>query len=377
MESDPLPLAQSLIRVPSVTPDGGAALDVVASWLEPLGFGIRRMAFGDGAARVDNLYARRGDGGPHLCFLGHSDVVPPGDESAWSAPPFAAEVRGDLLIGRGAVDMKGGVAAFCAALARQLEVADGGSVSLLITGDEEGAAIFGSRAVIDTLVKEGETWDACLVGEPTSVARLGDTIKIGRRGSLTAKARVSGVQGHTAYPHLADNPIHRLLAALHELTTTPLDDGTEHFEPSNLQVSGLLAENVAANVIPAWAEATINVRYNDLHGVESLEARLREVFARHAEDFALEFRSSGDVFRSGSGRLTAMLSAAIEEETGEAPATSTGGGTSDARFMWRHCEVVEFGLAGRTMHSVDESVSVDELRKLSAIYERVLREYFS
>ncbi|MGR4001417.1 MAG: succinyl-diaminopimelate desuccinylase [Alphaproteobacteria bacterium] len=384
MNHDPLPLAQSLIQVASVTPDQGDGLDVIASWLEPLGFEVRRMPFGEGSARVDNLYARRGSGdGLRLCFLGHSDVVPPGDEAAWRTPPFAATVRDGVLTGRGAVDMKGGIAAFCAALARCSETGstDGGTgigrVSLLITGDEEGVARFGTRAVIEALVGEGEEWDACLVGEPTSVARLGDTIKTGRRGSLTARITVHGKQGHTAYPQLADNPIHKLLGALHEITATPLDEGTEHFQPSNAQVSCISASNTASNVIPASVSATLNVRYNDLHSAASLEEWLREILARHADKFSAEIHSSGDAFRSGSGRLTAVVCETLSELTGQVPEISTGGGTSDARFMWRYAEVVEFGLVGKTMHSVDESVLVEELRTLSTFYEQILRRFFS
>lgn len=375
--TDPVALTARLVRIAGITPARGESLKLPAAWLESLGFSVRELAFGEGEARVENLYARRGAGAPHLCFLGHLDVVPPGDEADWTHPPFAAHQADGMLFGRGAVDMKGGIGAFLAAVARATPPADG-SLSLLLTGDEEGEARFGTRAVAAQLEAEGETktWDACLVGEPTSRARLGDTFKVGRRGSLHAALTVRGIQGHVAYPHLADNPIHRLAAFLEAAVREPLDAGTDAFEPSSLQITRIAADS-PANVIPATAEARFNVRYNDHHTAESLEAHFRRLLTRFAPDHSCEFHSSGDAFLSPPGSFAALVAESIEAECGIRAEASTGGGTSDARFVWQYAPVVEFGLVGKTMHQVDERVALADLETLTAVYTAVLRRFFA
>lgn len=360
---DPLPLAQALIRCASVTPADGGAQDVLASALEPLGFQVWRLPFG----ATPNLFARRGEAGPHLCFAGHTDVVPPGD--GWDADPFGGEVRDGALHGRGACDMKGAIAAFVAAAA---DHAGTGSVSLLITGDEEGPATDGTVRVLDWMAAHGHIPDFCLVGEPTNPSRLGEVIKIGRRGSLNADIAVHGTQGHAAYPQRADNPVHRLLRALAALTAAPLDAGTEWFEPSSLQVTSVDVGNPATNVIPGLARARLNIRFNDRHTGASLEAWLRAALAQHAERFKLDVTVSGEAFLTAPGPLVDRLAAAVAGTAGTRPRLDTGGGTSDARFIARHCPVAEFGLVGATMHQANERVPVDELRHLARIYGAVL-----
>lgn len=370
--TDPVPLAQALIRCPSVTPADAGAQDVLATALAALGFTVTRLRFGV----VENLYARRGSGGFHLCYAGHTDVVPPGN-AAWSADPFAAELRDGVLIGRGVCDMKGNIAAFVAAL--QTHLAAGGaadhSISLLITGDEEGEAIDGTVRVLDWMAEHGERPDLCIVGEPTSKAVLGDTIKIGRRGSMNARIRVHGRQGHSAYPQKADNPVHRLVRALAALTAAPLDAGMEWFEPSTLQLTSIDVGNPATNVIPAMAEAKLNIRFNDLHTGAGLDAWLRATIAQHAERFDCDVSISGEAFLTRPGPLVHRLRDAVARGTGADPALDTGGGTSDARFIAAHCPVAEFGLVGSTMHQADERVPVAELRALSGAYLEVLRDF--
>jgi succinyl-diaminopimelate desuccinylase len=366
--SDPLPLARRLIRCASVTPADEGALDVLAEALGPLGFRVERMDFG----ATPNLFARRGHGTPHVCFAGHTDVVPPGDPLAWSHPPFAGEVGGDILYGRGACDMKGGIAAFVAACAAVPTAR--GSVSLLITGDEEGAATDGTRRVLEVLAARNEVPDFCLVGEPTNPCRLGEMVKVGRRGSLSARITVHGVQGHSAYPQRADNPVHRLLGALSAMLAAPLDGGTDAFEPSTLQVTSVDVGNPASNVIPDAARARLNIRYNDRHSGAALEAWLCAVLRRHADRFSLEVSNSGESFRTAPGPWTDALCRVIERETGRRPALDTGGGTSDARFIARYCPVAEFGLVGASMHKVDEHVPLEELRRLAGVYAAWLRE---
>lgn len=369
---DPVALAQALIRCASVTPADGGAQDVVAAHLRALGFTVTELRFG----AVRNLFARIGDSRPHLSFAGHTDVVPPGDEQGWSDGPFAGVVRDGVLYGRGACDMKGGIAAFMAATARHLaQGAPRGSISLLITGDEEGDASDGTVRVLEWMAAEGQIPDFCLVGEPTNPRRLGDVIKIGRRGSLTARVTVHGKQGHAAYPHRADNPVHRLIGALAELTATPLDEGTEWFEPSSLQVTSVDVGNPAANVIPAAARATLNIRFNDRHMGASLQNWLREVLARHAPRSEVAFALSGEAFLTKPGPHVATLTAAIARVTGATPRLDTGGGTSDARFIARYCSVAEFGLVGATMHQIDEQVAVADLEQLTAIYEAVIAAF--
>jgi succinyl-diaminopimelate desuccinylase len=369
---DPLPLAQALIRCRSVTPADDGALAVLEAALRPLGFACHRLRFGE----VENLYALRAGDGPHLMFAGHTDVVPPGD-AGWTADPFGGEVRNGLLFGRGATDMKGGVAAWVAAvqdvLARRPDLP--GSLSLLITGDEEGPATDGTVRVLEWLAARGGIPDACVVGEPTSRARLGDTIKVGRRGSLNASITVQGTQGHSAYPQRADNPVHRLVRVLAALTGEALDAGSAYFEPSTLQVTSFDVGNPATNVIPAAASARLNIRFNDLHGEASLTARLREVLEREAPRHDLVVSCSGDSFLTQPGPFVAALERAVLAETGQEAKLDTGGGTSDARFIARHCPVAELGAVGATMHQVDESTPVAELRALARLYARVIEEF--
>ncbi len=372
---DPAELAAALIRCPSVTPKDEGALDLVAAALEKLGFDCHPLVFGD----INNLYARRGDGRPNLCFAGHTDVVPTGTAEAWSFDPFSATLQDGALCGRGAVDMKGAIAAFIAAAGRYLDERGrnfAGSISLLITGDEEGDAINGTRKVLDWLAERGETIDACLVGEPTSAQQLGDMVKIGRRGSMTGRLTVHGVQGHTAYPHLAENAAHRLVAMLHALTAAELDRGSEHFQPSTLQISTIDIGNPAANVIPATARAVFNIRFNDCWTSEKLERWLRQRLDEVGGRYALDISVSGEAFVVRPGVLSDCLAEAIRQVTGRMPELSTTGGTSDARFIRAHCPVAEFGLVGLTMHKVDERVELSDLNDLTAIYQTFLDLFF-
>ncbi len=377
-----IPLAQALIRRPSVTPKDEGALDVLETALEGLGFSCRRLPFGDGPHRVDNLYARLGSGAPNFCFAGHTDVVPEGDTADWTHDPFAGVVSGGVLHGRGASDMKGAIAAFVSAVSDFLDDRGpgfGGSISLLITGDEEGDAVNGTVKVLEWLDETGERLDMCLVGEPTNPEALGDMIKIGRRGSLTGNVTVRGIQGHTAYPHLADNPVHRLIRMLGAIADTKIDDGTEHFQATTLQVSTVDVGNPAANVIPARAGATFNARFNDLWSGESLEAWVRERFDAAIGDggaYDLSIRVSGESFLCPPGPLSDAVADAAAAELGRRPALSTTGGTSDARFIHRYCPVAEFGAIGKTMHKVDEQVPVADLEALARIYRRVLDRLF-
>ena len=365
--TDPVAFAQALIRCPSVTPADAGAQDVLAAELERLGFAVTRLRFGE----IENLFARHGEGAPHICFAGHTDVVPPGP--GWAHDPFGAEIVDGVLYGRGACDMKGAIAAFTAAAAEHIaEGAPRGSVSLLITGDEEGLAADGTVRVLDWMAQHGQIPDLCLVGEPTNPRMLGEIIKIGRRGSLNAKLTVHGKQGHSAYPHRADNPVHRLVAILAELLARKLDGGTEWFEPSGLQVTSMDVGNPAANVIPGSARAAINVRFNDAHTGEALDDWLRSVAASHAERFDLDVHVSGEAFLTEPGPFVERLRAAVETATGVTPRLDTGGGTSDARFIARHCPVAEFGLVGATMHQADERTAVAELVALTGIYRAAL-----
>lgn len=372
---DPVAVAQALIRCPSVTPVDAGALDVLEGLLTELGFACHRLRFEDpGSEPVDNLYARLGTARPNLCFAGHTDVVPAGDLGGWSSAPFAGAIRDGVLYGRGAVDMKGGIAAFVAAVAQHLKQhgQPAGSISFLITGDEEGIAINGTRKVLDWLKARGEVLDACIVGEPTNPDGIGDAIKIGRRGSLNARLTVEGVQGHVAYPHLADNPLPRLARMLAALTATPLDSGTAHFEPSSLSLTTIDVGNPAVNLIPARGTAGFNIRFNDAHTPESLEAWLRARLDSVSRDYRLDLALSGVSFVTQPGPLTELVAAAIAGVTGSRPEFSTSGGTSDARFIKDHCPVIEFGLTNRTMHKVDEHVPVADLLRLTEIYRAIL-----
>jgi succinyl-diaminopimelate desuccinylase len=377
---EPAALAARLIRRPSVTPRDEGALTVVAEALESLGFTCHRLVFSsEGSDEIHNLYARRGTGRPNLCFAGHTDVVPIGASEAWSFDPFGAALRDGALCGRGAVDMKGAIAAFIAATQRFLDERGStfeGSISLLITGDEEGDAVNGTRKVLDWLVERGEILDACLVGEPTSAQALGDMIKIGRRGSLTGRLTAHGVQGHTAYPHRADNAAHRLVAMLHALTTAELDHGTEHFPPSTLQVSTIDIGNPASNVIPASAQAVFNIRFNDHWTSESLKRWIAERLDGVGGVYTLDIRVSGESFLVPPGIIADRLAEAIRRVTGRTPEFSTTGGTSDARFIQAFCPVAEFGLVGLTMHQIDERVELSDLAGLAEIYRTFLGLFF-
>jgi succinyl-diaminopimelate desuccinylase len=368
---DVVELTRALIRRPSVTPADAGALDLLQGELERLGFSCRRLPFGE----VDNLYARIGEGRPNFCFAGHVDVVPVGDPRGWTVDPFGAELVDGVVYGRGAADMKGAIAAFAAAAEGFLGARGrsfGGAISLLITGDEEGPAVNGTVKALERLAGDGEAIDFCVVGEPTNPRKLGEMVKHGRRGSLTGRLAVHGVQGHVAYPHLADNPIPRLIRTLSALTQAKLDDGDADFQPSNLEVVTIDVGNPATNVIPARAEATFNIRFSPKHSGASLTEWLRQVCAATAGRHELAVAVSGEPFLTRPGPLTELLVRAIREETGLTPELSTTGGTSDARFIARVCPVAEFGLVGQTMHKADERAAVADLEALARIYRRLL-----
>ena len=366
--TDPLSLAQALIRCASVTPADAGAQSVLADALQRLGFTVTPLRFGD----IDNLFARIGTSPPHICFAGHTDVVPVG-ASNWRSDPFGGEVRDGMLYGRGACDMKGGIASFVAAAAQHLAAGPArGSISLLITGDEEGPAIDGTVRVLEWMQANGQIPDFCLVGEPTSVASLGDMVKIGRRGSMNAKLTVHGTQGHVAYPQRADNPVHRLIRIAAALTAAPLDAGNDWFQPSSLQFTSIDVGNAVTNIIPAEASGMLNIRFNNQHSGASLSAWLRAVIAQHAERFDLDVSISGEAFLTEPGDTVEKLRRAIIDASGVEPKLDTGGGTSDARFIANYCPVAEFGLVGSTMHQADERVPVAELRDLARTYRAIL-----
>ncbi len=373
-DNSALELAKRLIACPSITPATGSVFDAMEAMLEPQGFEVSRFIAGDrpedeglGGA-VENLFAiRKGaKGSRHFAFAGHLDVVPPGE--GWSSGPFVPEVKGDLLHGRGAVDMKGSIAAFVSALHRL--PSDLGTISLIITGDEEGPARFGTVALMDLMAERGITPDLCLVGEPTSVNRLGDMMKIGRRGSVNMWITVNGMQGHVAYPHLADNPITKLGKILSEIDAIQLDEGTDWFQPSNIEFTDLSVGNPAHNVIPAKAEGRLSIRFNDQHSGDSLSAMVRDIVERNGGE--LNPIISGEPFLTPPGELSGLIAAAITEVTGVEPELSTTGGTSDARFLSKIVPVVEFGLCNATMHKLDEAVAVDDLDRLAQIYALVV-----
>ena len=376
---DPVELTQDLIRCPSVTPEEGGALDLLQTTLEGHGFRVERVTFSEeGTPDVENLYARLGTGSPNFCFAGHTDVVPVGDEAAWTSDPFAAEIRDEVLVGRGAADMKGAIACFVAAAADFAAARSDfdGSISLLITGDEEGPSINGTKKLLQWIEEKGEKLDLCLVGEPTNPDELGEMIKIGRRGSLNGYLTVRGVQGHSAYPQLADNPIHRLVRMLHALTEEPMDEGSEHFQPTSLQVTTVDVGNPATNVTPAEAFARFNVRFNDLHSSDDVVAWVRERLDKVGGDYGLEVTVSGESFLCPPTAIANTLADAVEEVTGRRPQLGTTGGTSDARFIKDHCPVCEFGLISQTMHKVDERTALGDLRGLTAIYRALLERVF-
>jgi succinyl-diaminopimelate desuccinylase len=374
---EPTSLAQALIREQSITPDRGAALRLIGDELKALGFRVDVVTFSEeGWPDVPNLYARIGDRGPNFCFAGHSDVVPVRQPDDWDEEPFAAVVKDGVLFGRGAADMKGAIASFICAAERYLEEAGddlAGSLSLLITGDEEGPAVNGTRKTLHWLREQGEQIDCCLVGEPTNPQELGEMIKIGRRGSLHGVLRVRGQEGHVAYPHLADNPVPKLLRVLVELTESPFDEGNAHFQPSNLEVLDLHVGNESDNVIPAEARARFNIRFNNEHTPDELMAKIRERCDSAGVRYDLDFRLSGDAFLTPPGRLSQAVSDAVEKRLGRRPELSTTGGTSDARFIKDVCPVVEFGMVGATMHKSNERAAVADLEALADIYLDVIR----
>ncbi len=388
---------RELIRCPSVTPVEGGALDYLQAELERLGFDVRRRIFSSpNTPDVENLYARLGTASPNLCFAGHTDVVPTGDETSWTHQPFAGDVHDDVMFGRGAVDMKGGIACFVAAVEGFLGrlSAFEGSISLLITGDEEGPAVNGTSAILDWLVQQGEQIDACIVGEPTNPQAIGDVIKIGRRGSISGTLTVEGKQGHAAYPHLADNPVRSIVALADALLSVPFDEGTENFQPTNLEITSIDVGNPAYNVIPAQAQARFNIRFNDLWGADSIKAEIENRCAAAAVNtgtlrppvdgadrppvaWSVSYTERpSHVFLTRDEQLIGALSKAISQVTGVQPKLTTGGGTSDARFIKDVCPVVEFGLVGQTMHQIDERVPLADLDKLTEVYDKFLQIYF-
>ena len=383
MTADPIAIASELIRCRSVTPDEGGALSYLQELLTRSGFEVHRAIFAEpGTPPVDNLYARIGSARPNLLFAGHTDVVPPGNESAWSHPPFAGEVAEKGLYGRGAVDMKGGIACFVAAALDYLETHGGkpkGSISLLITGDEESVAVNGTVKLLKWAGDRGESFDHCILGEPSNLEVIGDTIKAGRRGSLNGTLIVTGRQGHVAYPERSDNPIPGLVSLIAALQA-PLDEGNEHFSPSHLEFTSVDVGNTTVNLIPGEARARFNIRYNDRHSQTALKTlieRRAKTAAGGRVRYSFEWQpSNADVFVTKPGAFTELASVAIAEITGLHPKLSTSGGTSDARFIKDYCPVLEFGLVGQTMHQVDERVPLADLTTLTAIYRRIIEKYF-
>jgi len=392
MSTDPISNLQTLIRCPSVTPAEGGALTALEAMLAPLGFKVERVvATDENTPDIENLYARLSGNGPHLMFAGHTDVVPVGDEAAWTHAPFGAEIENGILYGRGAVDMKGGIACFVAAVARHIEKhgAPKGNISFLITGDEEGPAVNGTIKLLQWAYEKGERWDACLVGEPTNPDQLGDMIKNGRRGSVSGTVTVHGVQGHVAYPHLADNPVRAALKMAEALMDPPFDAGTADFQPSNLEVTSIDTGNKATNVIPARVSFSFNIRHNDTWASESVQAEIVRRLSAAAANGSLRSdrmparydivwaERPSQVFLTRDDRLIASLTAAVEARIGRTPKLSTTGGTSDARYIKDYCPVVEFGLVGQTMHMVDENVAVADLEALTGIYETFIERWFA
>ena len=369
-------LAARLIRCESVTPAEGGALSLLAKELGSLGFECTRLPFGEGSAQIENLFARRGHGAPHFAFAGHTDVVPVGDASAWRHAPFSGALEDGKLFGRGAADMKGGIAAFVGAVRQFVECHPDGSISLIITGDEEGDADYGTVKMVEWMRAHDHLPDVCVVGEPTNPDRLGDVIKNGRRGSLSCQLTVDGVQGHVAYPHLADNPIVRLLAMLAPVNGVTLDGGNDYFDASTAHITSIDTGNAAGNVIPATVSARFNIRFNTEHQANDLIGWLEEHFNRIGGNWQADWRVSAEPFVTPTGPLTYLMQAAITEVTGKNAELSTSGGTSDARFITHLCPVAEFGLVGRTMHKADEHVSIDDIDQLTAIYLAMLTRFF-
>lgn len=374
---DPVKLLQDLIRCPSVTPQDLGAQDILKTRLKKIGFEIYDLPYGEGNDNVLNFFARYGTGKPHLCFAGHTDVVPAGNNH-WQHNPFQGVIEDNIIYGRGACDMKGGIAAFVTAVENflSLQVNFTGSLSFLITGDEEGPGVNGTVKVLEWMKKKNHIPDFCLVGEPTSAQELGDVIKIGRRGSLNAVITVEGTQGHVAYPHLADNPIHKLMEILTSLTILPLDKGNKWFQPSSVQVTSIDVGNKTTNLIPATATARLNIRFNHLHNGNSLIGWIETQARRVAEHCQIDIVVSGEAFLTEPGNEVQAIRLAIEEISSVKPRLDTGGGTSDARFISNYCNVAEFGLVGQTMHKANEAVPTEDLKKLSSIYTQFLKNYF-
>ncbi len=384
-------ILRELIRCPSVTPEEGGALAYLEKEFSALGFKVERMVFSDeNTPDVENLYARIGVGAPHIMFAGHTDVVPIGNAADWSSEAFSGDVKDGVMIGRGAVDMKGGIACFLAAVEAYLASDElKGSISFLITGDEEGPSVNGTDKLLKWAAEKGETWDACIVGEPPNQNTIGDVIKNGRRGSLSGRVIVKGIQGHAAYPHLSDNPVRGIIDMLNALLETPFDQGTDMFQPTNLEVTSLDVGNPATNVIAARASASFNIRFNDLWTGDTVKQEITRRFQegakrsiiRQGKDTPVNFEIEwigrvSPVFLTKDDTLISTLSDAIKEVTGKTPELSTGGGTSDARFIKDYCPVVEFGLVGQTMHQIDERTPLSDVKKLTAVYGKFLENYF-
>ena len=373
-------LTSKLIRCESITPKSAGAIELLISYLEPLGFKCEKINFGEGIEKVENLYARFGTKGPNICFAGHVDVVPTGDIEKWSIDPFGGEIKQGKIWGRGAADMKSGIAAFLSSvsnfLSKEKDFEKIGSISFLITSDEEGKAINGTKKVVEWLEEKQEKITACIVGEPTNVNEMGDTIKVGRRGSFTGFLKVKGVQGHVGYPHLADNPINSLIKMLEPFVKIYLDEGTENFQPSSVMVTSVDVNNNVNNVIPGEVSATFNIRFNNLHTINSLKAMLKNQFNKITQNYEFDYYCNAEPFLTSDEFLKTTIEKAIKSVVKINPKQSTSGGTSDARFISKICPVIEFGLVGKTMHKIDENVDVDDITKLVSIYSFFLSNYF-
>ena len=377
---NPIELTSELIQCKSITPKSEGSLDIIISYLEPLGFNCERIDFGEGIEKVENLYARFGNIEPNIAFAGHVDVVPTGDINNWSINPFSGEVKEGKVWGRGAADMKSGIAAFIAAVSDFLKdnknLKDFGSISFIITSDEEGKAINGTKKVVDWLKAKSETISGCIVGEPTNVTRMGDTLKIGRRGSFTGSLTVTGIQGHVGYPHLAENPINSLLKMLEPFSKIYLDEGTKDFQPSSIMITSIDVNNDASNVIPGEVKAKFNIRFNTLHSASSLKTMLDKQFSDVTSNYKFDFFCNAEPFLTNDDFLKTTLQKAIQKVVNINPEKSTSGGTSDARFISKICPVIEFGLVGKTMHKIDENVEVNDIINLTKIYNQFLFNYF-
>ena len=377
---NPIELTSELIQCKSITPKSEGSLDIIISYLEPLGFNCERIDFGEGIEKVENLYARFGTMEPNIAFAGHVDVVPTGDINNWSINPFGGEVKEGKVWGRGAADMKSGIAAFIAAVSDFLKdnknLKDFGSISFIITSDEEGKAINGTKKVVDWLKGKSEIISGCIVGEPTNVSRMGDTLKIGRRGSFTGSLTVTGIQGHVGYPHLAENPINSLLKMLEPFSKIYLDEGTKDFQPSSIMITSIDVNNDASNVIPGEVKAKFNIRFNTLHSASSLKTMLDKQFSDVTSNYKFDFFCNAEPFLTDDDFLKTTLQKSIQKVVNINPEKSTSGGTSDARFISKICPVIEFGLVGKTMHKIDENVEVNDIINLTKIYNQFLFNYF-